>query len=270
MKTRTSRVSVWTALALAGALGSSAEATTLRVSFENLGPADGFALTPFWMALHDGSFDLFDAGAAASASLEALAETGDASGIVADFMAPGGVQASGIGNAAGFGGAPVIESGETATGELLLTDAAAQRFFSYASMVIPSNDAFIGNDDPSALELFDALGNFIGPSSIDVLGAHIFDAGTEINDTFGAAFSTVGGAGSDEGGLVGPHPGLANFIGTGTPAGVTIGSPPGASDVVARIRFTVVPEPGTLGLLGLGLLALGRRRVRVPFQRTSA
>ena len=254
MSTTTSRTAVWVALAMTSALSTSAAATSLRISFENVGPADGFSLTPFWVGLHDGSFDFFDGGAAASASLEALAEGGDASGIAADFAPPGGLQASGIGNAAGFPGAPVVESGEVASTEFVLTDTAAQRFFSYASMVIPSNDAFIGNDDPLAFELFDAMGAFVGPASVDVLGSHIYDAGTEVNDTMGAAFSTVGGVSTDEGGVVHVHPGLDNFIGTGTAAGTTIGSAPGRDDVVARIRFTIVPEPATLGLLGLELL----------------
>ena len=45
-----------------------ANAQTVRVEVENLQPADGFYFTPLWVGFHDGSFDMFDAGSAASAS----------------------------------------------------------------------------------------------------------------------------------------------------------------------------------------------------------
>ena len=55
------------------------------------------------------------------------------------------------------------------------------RFMSFASMVIPSNDAFIGNDDPKAYPLFDAEGSFVG-QSIRRMGSEVYDAGSEVND----------------------------------------------------------------------------------------
>ena len=59
----------------------------VQVTFENLQPADGFYLTPVFAGFHDGSFDVFDAGTAASASLEAVAEDGMFAGLQADFTA---------------------------------------------------------------------------------------------------------------------------------------------------------------------------------------
>ena len=58
---------------------------------------------------------------------------------------------------------------------------AGNRFFSYASMVIPSNDAFIASADPTAHAVFDELGNFVGGSFV-VYGSRVRDAGTEVND----------------------------------------------------------------------------------------
>ena len=154
-----------------------AEPRDLIVSIENLAMFDGFSLTPFWVGLHDGTFDLFDLGSAASPGLELLAEEGDASTLETEFAGPGRVQRSGIGNADGFAGAPVIEPGETATGLVDVVNPSAYQFMSFASMVIPSNDAFVGNADPEAYRLFHADGSFTGPLTIEIFGADIWDAG---------------------------------------------------------------------------------------------
>jgi len=249
-------------------LGSTATlAQDLQVSIENFAAADGFFLTPLWVGLHDGSFDLFDVGAAASPGLELLAEMGDASTLSTEFAQPGRIQIPlpGINNPAGFGGAPVIDPGETATAPITPVNPASYPYLSFASMVIPSNDAFIGNGDPLAYRIFNNDGTFAGPVSIDILGSDIWDAGTEVNNTMGAAFSTVGGMGSDGGGTVQAHPGLANFEGTGIPTTGTIGAgaAPGPNTLVARITITQVPEPATLGMLvfaATSLLAVGRRQ----------
>lgn len=246
-----------------GLLTSTAKAQPLSISIENLSGADGFFLTPLWFGFHDGSFDLFDIGSSATLGLEELAEDGLLGNLQAEFDAPGRVQGV-VANPAGFPGAPVIDAGETAETLFSTVNPAAYRYFSFASMVIPSNDAFIGNGNPTAYEVFNAAGDFNGPLTIEVFGSQIWDAGTEVNDTFGAAFSTIGGVSTDEGGTVQPHPGLANFEGTGTPAGfnVAAGAAPGASDLVARITISQIPEPASIALLsiaGLGL-ARGRRR----------
>ncbi len=56
----------------------------------------------------------------------------------------------------------------------------SSRYFSYASMVVPSNDAFIANDKLLAFQVFDPMGGFIGANFI-VLGSMVRDAGTEVN-----------------------------------------------------------------------------------------
>ncbi|MCH9671287.1 MAG: spondin domain-containing protein, partial [Gammaproteobacteria bacterium] len=99
------------AVGLAGGINTAANAVALNISFENTGPTDGFVLTPLWASAHDGSFDLFDSGSPASAGLQLIAEEGDASTLITEFA--GTEQIFPIGNAAGFGGAPVVESGET-------------------------------------------------------------------------------------------------------------------------------------------------------------
>ena len=129
-------------------------------------------------------------------------------------------------------------------------------------MIIPSNDGFFGNDSGTAYELFDINGNFNGTLTINLFGADLWDAGTEVNDGLGAPFSTNGGMSTDEGGVVAVHPGLDNFLGTGTAAGTTIGSIPGPTTPIARITITSVPEPTAWGVLAILATATGFRRRR--------
>jgi len=67
-------------------------------------------------------------------------------------------------------------------------DLFAFQYFSYASMILPSNDQFIGNGNPFAFTLFDAAGNYLGDQTIGVFGTDAYDAGTEQNITDGAPF----------------------------------------------------------------------------------
>ena len=107
--------------------------------------------------------------------------------------------------------------GETASTTFILNvDPNQNRFFSYAGMIFPTNDGFIGNDTPQAIELFDAAGNFVGADFI-VYGRDVWDAGTEVNDEAPTnvpydlenLFNSI-----DENGVVSRHPGL-NPAGTG-------------------------------------------------------
>lgn len=77
-------------------------------------------------------------------------------------------------------------------------------------MVIPGNDAFIGNEDPGQHQLFDVNGNFLGAFNT-ITGGGVRDAGTEVNDEvpehpafFG---QTEPDCGVDEFGVVHPHSG---------------------------------------------------------------
>jgi len=51
---------------------------SVRIEIENLGGSTDFFLAPLWVGLHNGSFDLFSVGEAASPGLEELAEEGGA------------------------------------------------------------------------------------------------------------------------------------------------------------------------------------------------
>lgn len=220
----------------------------LNVTFESLGDDGGLSQTPVWIGAHDGSFEIARAGQAASAfgGLEELAEEGALDVLIARFAA----ESDGAGNVitapGGFGGAPVFEPGETFTQTLDVSDPTSNRFFSYASMVIPSNDAFIANLDPRGIELFDRFGQFTGTRTITIYGQDIWDAGTEVNDAGGgAAFSTEGGISVDEGSVVRRHDGLDDFIGTGLPTGESLGSAFENMTPIGRFTITMAETPAS-------------------------
>jgi hypothetical protein len=252
MKRRLYRIGL--ALSLGCLAGSQADAALITVVVENLAPANGNFLTPAWVGFHDGGFDLYDIGVAASPGLERIAEDGTTGPLSGEFLGSGAGTVDGV----------IAPGGPFAPGNSAMMtfnldgSQPSNRYLSYASMVIPSNDAFIGNGDPIAHQIFDAGGNFLGADFI-VLGAAVRDAGTEVNDEVPANTAFLAQAAPDtgvpEGGTVQVHGG---FI----PAGNILTAYPGADFTaqgyqVARIR--VVPEPGTLALLAIGLLALLRK-----------
>ncbi len=227
------------------------QGTEVVVTIENLQPDDGFYFTPVWLGFHDGGFDFFDSGSAASVELETIAETGDAGPLSALFQSSHEFDTV-VTSPGGFGDAPVFDPGESVTLNLDVPNAGSNQYVSFASMVIPSNDAFFGNGEPTAYQVFNADGSFAGPLTIEIRGSGIYDAGTETNTGMGAAFSAVGGTDTDEGGTVALHPGLGNFVGTGTADGTTIGSAIESAELLARIQITAVPEPSMISLLAFG------------------
>ena len=253
-----------------------AQAATIRVTVESLTPNGGTLLTPVWTGFHDGTFDIYNRGEEAFPGLESLAEDGDFSALSAEFLDSGAGTVDGA--VFGFGGLAngPIDPGETATAIFELDETlASSRYFSYASMILPSNDAFIANGNPLAHQIIDDNGNFLGANFI-VAGSEVLDAGTEVNDegeTTTAFFGqTVANTGTTEGGTVEAHPG---FI----PGGRILSSVQFANaDFTAEnynvARITVeqiddsatatTPEPGvTLSLLILSGISFFAHRQRV-------
>ena len=191
-----------------------ADPITIRVVVHNTSGVGGTYTTPFWAGFHDNSFDLFDLGSAASAGLEALAEDGNFAPINAELTAADSDAQNLV--IAGAAGPIAPQERGAATIEV---DGETNGYFSVAGMVLPSNDAFVGNG--TALKLFDDAGNFLGAQTLVFQGNDVYDAGTEVNTELDAAFLNQTGpnTGVDENGVVSLHAGFngssGNPIGDG-------------------------------------------------------
>ena len=247
-------------------------ALSVQVTIQNLSPAQGIFLTPVWVGFHDGGFDLYDRNVPLNPGfpgMESLVEDGDTGPLSTRFAGdPSGVV---DGTILGLGGSAPgpIDPGETISQTFLLDNTAStSQYFSYASMVIPSNDAFIANGNPLAHQIFDGSGNFLGADFI-VSGADILDAGTEENDELPANTAFLGQAnpntGTDQNGTVQTHPGFlpgGNIL-TAFPNGDF--TTPGFQ--VARITVSApgtdpIPEPSTIILFGSGLMGMAAWRFK--------
>lgn len=247
-----------------------AEAASVRIKIVNHASTGGLSLTPLFVAFHNGNFDSFDLGGTASAGVEEIAELGSVGGIMGEALAADpNARVGVVGAPGGFAGAPVIEPGEQGT-FVFRVNGSTQRFFSYLSMVIPSNDTFIGN--PDAIELFDAAGNFLGNRTFNINGNFIWDAGTEANDLLNGAAFLAGinaAAGDVTQDSIGLSMGLAALAAL-QPNGQTLN--PALADFftnrsgfqLATLSVSAVPVPGALPLMGAALAAgaVWRRRAR--------
>lgn len=268
--TKSSKSILALATASMTAWGGPAAAYTLNITVTNDAPAGGFSVTPTYTAIHDGAFDAFDLGEPASPGVELLAELGDVSDLPPERLA---VDPDSVATliAAADNGIPPIEPGEAGSATLNVSDPAEARFLTYLSMLVPTNDTFLGNDDPMAYEIFAPDGSFSGALTIEVTGADLWDAGTEVNDPAdGPAFvqgidATLG---TPEGGVVGPAASQVGFAGIVAANGITVdadaidfaGDP--GSFPVATITVAPIPLPGAAPLLAGGLALLGVWRLR--------
>lgn len=251
------------AIAAALPLTSQAAVVQLKVTVENLVPENGVAFAPLRVGFHSGVFDAFNIGQVANAAIISVAEGGSGVDWFPAFAAadPGALTGSILPNPAG----PLLP-GQTGTNTFTI-DTDVNPFFTFASMVVPSNDFFIGNDSPTEYRLFDAAGNLV---INDILQrAHeVWGAGSEIFDPAAAAFVGNNGLRADQNSVVAFNfAELAAFNGLLTGAGYNLNSQLTGNSDIYRISFAVVPAPvpvpAALPLLlgGVGALgALARRR----------
>lgn len=170
------------ALLLTASLVNAAQFNVRIVNLTN-----GIWYTPFLVAAHPDGSSLFTVGQPASASLQAMAEGGDISGLVADVTAMGATFAE---NPAGGLLPPA-----TGTNVDLNTDGTANTLLSVVAMLLPTNDAFAGLN---AITIPTSPGTY-------VFDLPAYDAGTEANDEQITGGGAPGAAGipADPGGLAG-------------------------------------------------------------------
>lgn len=255
-------LSVLTAALLGVICASAAQAAPVqvKVTVENLAPGNSIAFAPLRVGFHSGAYDGFNLGDTATPAIISVAEGGSGAAWFPAFMAadPTATLGSVLPTPAG----PLLPG---ASGTATFTvDAAVNPYFTFASMVVPSNDFFIGNDDPTAYRLFDAQGN-LAISSILQRSRDIWDAGSEIHDPAAAAFVGTNNLRADQNSVVAFNfAEIAAFNGLTTGPGYVFNSQLQANTDIYRISFEVapVPEPETYAMMGIGLGLLGFARMR--------
>jgi hypothetical protein len=241
------------AVVLAGA--AQAAPVNVRVTVENLAPASGIAFAPLRVGFNNGSFDAFNQGGTPTAPIISVAEGGSGNAWFPAFAAADPTATLGT-----VGG--LLLAGAKASSTFVV-DPSVNRFFTFGAMVVPSNDFFIGNDDPKEYQLFDASGQ-LALSSIVETADDIWDAGSELFDPLAAAFVGTNSLRTPQNGVTEFNfAELAGFNGLTTGAGYVFTSGLQSGREIYRISFEVVPTPGTAALAGLGLAGLmfsGQRR----------
>ena len=256
-----SKFALATAVAVLG-LSSMAQAlpVDVTVTVQSLVAANSVSFAPLHLGFGQGNFDAFHLGGVANAAIISVAEGGAGGAWQAAFAAAEPTAVRGT-----VGG--LLTPGATRT-MTFSVDPSVNRFFTFAAMVVPSNDFFIGNDSPTRYQLFDAAGN-LQITSITQKARQIWDAGSELYDPAAAAFVGNNDLRTPQNSVVAFNfAELAAFNGLTTGAGYTFNSGLTGDADIYRISFAVaaaaaVPEPETYALMVAGLavvVGVARRR----------
>lgn len=241
----------WLAAAATLTMGSQGHAQQRKVTatVTNLAPTNSISFAPLHVGFHSGLFDSFNIGQVAGAGIISVAEGGSGTQWQADFAAADPTATRGT-----IGGLLTPGASASLTFDV---NAGLNPFFSFATMVVPSNDFFLGNDSP--LKLFDASGNLL-INTIFQTTNQIWDAGSELFDPAAAAFVGNNDLRTPQGSVVAFNfAELDGFNGLTTGAGYVFNSQLKSNQNVYRIDFVsaTVPEPDSAALLGASLLTLG-------------
>ncbi|MGD0961361.1 MAG: spondin domain-containing protein [Methylomonas sp.] len=249
-------------LMLAGALSPvySAQAEEVTINFANLAGADGVALSPVFIALTNSPSLEYTPGTAASSAIAQLAETGSGAGLMPEFAGISGAQtAEVVATTNNFTPPGIYLPGGTGSITLNL-DPVKNEYLSFYTMVVPSNDRFIGGE----IQLFNSAGQFIGANAV-IDGSAIWDAGAVASQVAGAVFiaNDTGSNTPTPNGVITADDNYSVYNNSLTPAGYSFTNLPGDNTPILGITAAVVPEPPMAWLFAsvLWLAALARRRM---------
>ena len=202
-----------TAASVVPAAASAPNTRTYTVTITNL--TDGQPFTPPLAATHKRTADFFDVGSPASFGIKEIAENGNLAPLMDGLLASNKVSDVVVAVA---GAPPPLMPGSSVTFDI--DGGPGAKWFSYASMLICTNDGFTGAD---ALRLPRQVGDVVSSTS------YAYDAGTEINtESFEdivppcppltGVMSSVPGTGASnpalaEGGVVTHHDGVMTASG---------------------------------------------------------
>lgn len=209
-------------------ISASVIARTMEFAITNL--TNGMHFTPILVSIHGEGNTLFENGTRASDALQAMAEGGALSGLIAEVEANDNhyVANPAISQPNPFPAPGLLPPGQTTTGsfENIKLNKKDQRYLSVVAMIMPTNDGFMGIN---SLELPTKNGTY-------TYYLNAYDAGTESNDEI------INGGGAP--GVPGiPMNELTNF-GTGATGADgaidALGNSPGENSLVH-------PHPGIIG-----------------------
>lgn len=177
------------------------------VVVKNRAPIGGTCLTPVWVGIHAGTFDTYDRDMPISAEFERLVEDGNNGPISELFAATEGTVWDGT-----VGDAPICPGEKAILRFSFDVVPNTKHYFSYASMILPSNDAFVANGNPTEHLIVSDAGRTRRFTFIRERGSDVLDGGSEVNDEIPANTAFFGqempDTGIEEGGVVTVHPGF--------------------------------------------------------------
>ena len=136
-------LSILSVLAIGWSSHAHAAVVNVTVTFQNLAPTNSVSFAPLRVGFNNGTFDSFNIGTTATAPIVSIAEGGSGGAWFPAFAAADPTAVLGT-----VGGAlvPVANAGggfASSASQTFTIDTNVNRFFTFAAMVIPSNDRLL-------------------------------------------------------------------------------------------------------------------------------